>query len=81
MLLILLKEYLQRTERLSLIPNLIDNSVEGCQVGRVFHVCKDFFLAYFLINLVEVANLKQIKEELWVALASNKNADDLSVVA
>ena len=46
----------------------------------MFTICKDLFFGHVFINLVEVVGLKQLQQEVGVALHSDKDTDDLGVV-
>ena len=53
-------KHFQLTERLPLVPDLVDDTVYCGQIGRVFNVGEHFFFRDVFVNLVEVVGLKQL---------------------
>ena len=56
--LVSLQEDLERTEWLPLVASLVNNSIQGCQVGRVLCVCENLLFRDFLPHLLEISHLK-----------------------
>lgn len=81
MLLVAFDEHLQLTEGLSLVPDLIDNAVDSCQIGRMLSVGEYFLLCNVLVDLVEVTYLEQLEEEVRVDLRPHEDSHQLGVVA
>ena len=81
MLLVAFDKHLKLTEGLSLVPDLIDNAIDSCQIGRMLNVGENFLLRHVLVDLVEVAYLEQLEEEIWVDLRPHEDCYDLRVVA
>jgi len=64
-----------------LVPDLIDNAIDTCQIGRVLNVGKYFLLGHVLVDLEEVTGLEQLEEEVGVDLRPDEDRYDLGVVA
>ena len=80
-LLVTLKQNPQGAERLSLVPNLVNNTVKSCQVRGLGNIGENFFLSHSHINLVNVACLEQLLEQVGVRLPSYEDVNLARIVA